>query len=135
MKERLAYIIMPVGSDKAFESKRAVLEASASRHGWVFHFPMSYNPSINDKRKTQGDFELSEVIASMREASLVIADLSLERPSCYYELGVAQTLGRPTFLLAAFGTVIHQVAHRERVHFYEGLTGLSEVMNVGLANG
>ena len=132
--ERLAYIIMPVGSDKAFESKQAVLEASARRHGWRFHFPMSYSGLIDGGVRKHENFELPEVIASMRDASLVIADLSLERPSCYYEVGVAQTLDRPTLLLAAVGTVIHQVAHRGRVHFYDGLTGLSEVVAAGLTD-
>jgi nucleoside 2-deoxyribosyltransferase len=68
----------------------------------------------------------------MKAASLIVADLSLERPSCYYELGVAQALGRPTFLLAVTGTAIHQVADRDRIHFYADLKELSVMMDTAL---
>jgi nucleoside 2-deoxyribosyltransferase len=117
MNGNLAYIIMPVGSDRAFESKRAVLQASGHRQGWMMHFPMSTTVQTDESGTREEHFELTEVITTMKKASLVIADLSLERPSCYYEPGVAQTLGRPTLLLASVGTAIHQVAHRDRVHF------------------
>lgn len=134
MNGNLAYVIMPVGSDRAFESKRAVLQASGHRHGWVMHFPMSTTAQTDESRTREAHFELPEVIATMRKASLIIADLSLERPSCYYELGVAQTLGRPTFLLASVGTAIHQLAHRDKVHFYDGLNELSAVIDAGLGS-
>ena len=134
MTNKLAYVIMPVGSDRAFEAKRAALQASGHRHGWMMHFPMSTTAQTDDSGTREAYFELREVIATMRTASLIIADLSLERPSCYYELGVAQTLGRPTLLLASIGTAIHQVAHRDRVHFYDGLNELSAAIDAGLSS-
>jgi hypothetical protein len=51
---------------------------------------------------------------------LPLADLSLERPSCYYELGLAEALGKPVYLIAAEGTDIHQTASRRLVSFYNG---------------
>jgi nucleoside 2-deoxyribosyltransferase len=134
MTPNLVYIIMPVGSDEAFESKRAVLEASSKAHDWITHFPLDSTSRQDNRHITETNFKLPEVLAEMKAASLIVADLSLERPSCYYELGVAQALGRPTFLLAVTGTVIHQVADRDRIHFYADLKELSVMMDIALTD-
>jgi nucleoside 2-deoxyribosyltransferase len=132
MTPNLVYIIMPVGSDEAFESKRAVLESSFKAHDWITHFPLDSASRQDNRHITETNFKLSEVVQEMKAASLIVADLSLERPSCYYELGVAQALGRPTFLLAVTGTTIHQVADRDSIHFYTDLKELSVIMDIAL---
>lgn len=58
-------------------------------------------------------------------ATLVIADLSLQRPSCYYELGLAQALGRTTLLVAEEGTDVHQAFGRSDVLFYKSPADLT----------
>jgi len=81
-------------------------------------------------------YEIEEIsaqtMAKMQDADILVADLSLERPSCYYELGVAQALGHPIFLVAAAGTPIHQVANRRQIHFYEDIQELSILMNIAI---
>jgi nucleoside 2-deoxyribosyltransferase len=128
----LVYVIMPAGSDKAFESKRSALEASARHRGWATHFPLDPNVSHGYAQTTPIPFELSGVLEEMRAASLIVADLSLERPSCYYELGLAQALGRPTFVVAARETQIHQLAGRDEVRYYRDLQELALLMNEAL---
>jgi hypothetical protein len=64
----------------------------------------------------------------MQRAAVAIADLSLERPSCYYELGVALGVGLPTVVVAAAGTPIHQTADRASVAFYDSLDGLGKIL-------
>jgi hypothetical protein len=54
----------------------------------------------------------------MVQANRIIADLALERPSCYFEVGLAQSAGLRVDLIAPTGTPIHQVAGRQRVHRY-----------------
>jgi nucleoside 2-deoxyribosyltransferase len=49
----------------------------------------------------------------------VLADLSLERPSCYYELGLAEALGKPVYLIAKKNTDIHQTASRRLVRYFD----------------
>ena len=57
--------------------------------------------------------------SNIKKASFVIADLAYERPSCYYELGLAQAMGKLTFFIALAGTKIHQTYGD--IHFYEGI--------------
>ena len=44
------------------------------------------------------------VLASIRRAAFIIADLSEPRPNIYYELGYAQALGRSIITTACEGT-------------------------------
>ena len=128
MTAPLAYVIMPVGSDRMFEAKRAVIEDSANHNGWTTHFPLD-SSLLADKVVVT----LHEIREVMNAASLIVVDLSLERPSCYYELGVAEALGRQTFLLAAAGTAIHQASDRNKVHFYADLDELSTLVEAALS--
>jgi hypothetical protein len=125
MPSRVAYIIMPVGSDPNFASKQSAIVSSLGKRGWIGRFPL-------DVTASKPDFLLPVAIEDMRTASLVVADLSLERPSCYYELAVAQTIGRPTFVIAAKGTLIHQLAGRGTVQFYCGTQELSNLLDAAL---
>ncbi|HEY2792763.1 MAG TPA: hypothetical protein VGJ28_10420, partial [Micromonosporaceae bacterium] len=52
------------------------------------------------------------------------ADLSLERPSCYYELGVVHGTGLPVAVVAEVGTMIHQTADRWSLAYYDSLDDL-----------
>jgi hypothetical protein len=128
MTAPLAYIIMPVGSDKMFDAKRAIIEDSANHNCWITHFPLD-----SSSRASATVMTLPKIKNTMNAAALIVADLSLERPSCYYELGVAQALGRRTFLLAAAGTAIHQVSDRDKVHFYVGLDELRALVDGALS--
>ncbi len=64
-------------------------------------------------------FNLQAALQDIKGASFVLADLSLERPSCYYELGLAEALGKPIYLVAEDGTDIHQTASRRLVSYYK----------------
>jgi hypothetical protein len=113
VKQRLyVYAIMPVSSDPQFETKRAVLSAVADGFGIDAHFPLDH------LSHHAADFDLDEVLGALTGSIGVIADLSLERPSCYYELGLAQALGVRVALIAETGTVIHQAHNRAEVAAY-----------------
>ena len=67
--------------------------------------------------KTEGkDFDIDKTMKLYSEADYFIADLSFERPSCYYEAGYIQGMKKELFLIAAKGTRIHQV--KGEVNFY-----------------
>jgi nucleoside 2-deoxyribosyltransferase len=108
-------VIMPIGGDPLREEKQAAIRRSAFSAGVSPQFPSytSENPVFN----------LKSALQYLHGAEFVIADLSFERPSCYYELGLAEALGKPVYLLAQAGTNIHQAAAREEVRFFEGLEG------------
>jgi len=107
------YVIMPVSSDKRFNEKKAIIQSEARKSNLIAYFPLD---EIQDK-----PFDLISTLKDLRSSQFVIADLSLERPSCYFELGLAQALGKTTNLIAEEGTPIHQAQGRNRISFYKDL--------------
>jgi hypothetical protein len=107
------YVIMPFASDREYAAKRDALNRAARLAQVELHLPLekSRNRTINP----------SEVLSDLRLANLVIADLSLERPSCYFELGLAQALEKPCVLIASRGSAVHQAFGRDEVSFYNDL--------------
>ena len=71
----------------------------------------------------------------IRDAIFVIADLTDERPSCYFEAGFAEALGRPVIYVASKQSVsrpgtdtkIHFDIHMN-VHFFTNHTQLKEML-------
>ena len=114
------YIIMPIGSDPFATQKRTIIETEAKRNNMIPHFP---------KYKTdKPGFYLESTIMKLRDAFFVLADLSFERPSCYYELGLAEALGKQVYLIAKQGTDIHQTAARQEVIFYTDLYDFEKIV-------
>jgi hypothetical protein len=107
----MIYFIMPVGSDPQFTRKRLILKGVLERSDQTGHFPL--------EKREEGEFDVDVAISEMERSQLIIADLALERPSCYFEVGIAQAAGLNVHLIASAGTAIHQVAGRAHVLFYE----------------
>ena len=119
------HVIMPLGSDPNASDKRRRVESMAQEYQLAAHFP-GYPPD----RVTS---DLEETIEELKEANFVIADLSLERPSCYYELGFAEALRKRVYLIAQLGTDIHQTANRDKVSFFNNLAGFDAVIRAILS--
>ena len=115
------YVIMPVGSDRLFTEKRTIIQSAAKSEHFIAYFPL-------DERRDK-PFDLYSTLQDMRDSQFVIADLSLERPSCYFELGLAQAMGKPTFLVAEEGTPIHQANGRSQIMFYRDLEDYRRVIS------
>jgi hypothetical protein len=107
-----ASLILPVHSDPDFATKREVIARVAAETGWRLLIP--------DYDGAAPIFDAARARTTLAEAALVIADLSRARPSCYFELGFAEALGKPVRLIAEAGTEIHQTGARDVVAFYEG---------------
>src|SRR5271155_57911 len=107
------HVIMPVGSDPLFSDKRTAIDVAIKRAGLEARFP-DYLPH-------QPTFVLSELIREIRGADSVIVDLSHERPSCYYELGLAEAVGKKVHVIAEIGTPIHQSAVRSQIRYYRNI--------------
>jgi hypothetical protein len=102
------YVICPVGTDPDFATKRSALEALGSERAIEPFFPLERGVG----------FSIDTVSLDMGLAEFVLADLSFERPSCYFELGLAKAGRVKVALIAAKGTAIHQVGDHARVGFY-----------------
>jgi hypothetical protein len=129
MMDQEIYVIMPVGTDKGANAKRVIITRCAERHNLIAHFPM-------DRLKFELDpaRALAETTQQILRSRLVLADLSLERPSCYYELGVAEALGARVSIIARTGTDIHQSVNRLAARFYDNMASYEGLIDVILAD-
>jgi len=109
------YAIMPISSDTEFSIKKEIIKRTSNKLGVEVHFPF----------ETIKDYS-SNVFSEISGACFVFADLSFERPSCYYELGVAQALEKEPFIVACVGTTIHQT--QGDVHYYNNLLQYEELV-------
>lgn len=119
------YAVMPVGTDYLYEKKRGIVASEAQLVGMEVMFPMEFSTVYSDKSEA--------ILTRIRKADLLIVDLSQVRPSCYFEVGLAQGLGRPCILIAEAGTDIHQVFGRETLKFYDGIDGYGEALRSSLS--
>jgi len=105
------FVVGPHATDPDFERKMVVLVRVAA--------DLKMSPAwalIAAERETACG------LGALRDADFVIADLSFERPSCYFEVGFAQALGKRVALIAKGGTAIHQLIGREAVLFYNTIS-------------
>src|SRR2546422_6612141 len=115
------YMIMPVGADPQFAEKKSILMRAAEKHGISVHFPFDTS--------NESTFDIDKTLSVLTDADFVIADLSMERPSCYFELGLAQALGKDVYIIARQDTDIHQAHGRGLTRFYKGLSGYEQVVS------
>lgn len=115
---RYVFFIGPVSSDPLFRKKQIIVQEVASQYQLKVFLPLN----------AAAEHRLGEIIPTIRSAEFVLVDLSLERPSCYYELGVAQALGSTVEVIAEDGTRIHQLENRNVVQFYNGLDNYAALL-------
>ena len=115
------YVIMPIGADPDYQQKMKIIKASSLNSGVAVHFP-DYCP-------TKPEFDLQSTLRDLELSNFVLADLSQERPSCYYELGIAQAIGKNIYIVAVEGTPIHQAHGRDHVIYYKNLKELGTLVS------
>jgi hypothetical protein len=111
------FVIMPVGSDPAHAERRARIDAAIRSLGLTPYHPL-------DHRSHTADIPPIEIRREVSSCLVALADLSLERPSCYYELGVVHGVDLPVAVVAEVGTMIHQTADRWSVSYYDSFADL-----------
>ncbi|QDT43453.1 hypothetical protein Pan241w_35540 [Gimesia alba] len=121
---RRIYVIMPVASDPTYLAKRSTIETTAADSGFDTLFPLDAGFQFN----------LDQTLDDLRDCDLVVADVSNERPSCYYELGLVEASRKPVFVFAVVGTPVHQLANPESVIYYDDLNTLRDHLVKVLAN-
>jgi len=73
------------------------------------------------------------IVAAIRDARFVIADLTGERPNCYYEVGYAHALGKPVLITAKRGTPRHFDIAAYRWNYWDQLSDLQPLIEKGVA--
>jgi nucleoside 2-deoxyribosyltransferase len=104
------FTIMPTGHIRDHNKRVALLKSIAKSHRIKVRIP-KYD-------RANPRFNLSKTLAALTASDLVLVDLTHERPSCYYELGLAEALGCPILIVARERTPIHQTSRRSEVQFY-----------------
>ncbi|MGW0599610.1 hypothetical protein ACWD11_20975 [Streptomyces sp. NPDC002776] len=115
---------MPVSSDSEYGQKRVRLNEAARAFDLAVHFPLDRGLPEEGM-----EFDLAAASTDIRKSVMVIADLTFERPSCYYELGLAQALGARVSLIAKSGTPIHQAFGRNSVREYQNLEHYTAILD------
>lgn len=78
---------------------------------------------------------IDRITEGIKNASFVIADLSLERPNVYLEVGFAWGLKKPVILVAREGQRLHfDLAHHKCI-FYRTIGKLSEALEDAIVRG
>lgn len=67
-----------------------------------------------------------EIHSSIRRASLIVCDLTEERPNVYYELGFARGIGRRLICIARTGTTIHFDVYGLKIIYFDSYRSLEE---------
>lgn len=114
------FVITPHNLDPFFTRKRQIVDNTAKQFGVNVH----YGPNPPYKEETR-----EKVISQYEKFDFFIADLSYERPSCYFEVGFVQALNKPIALIALERTNIHQVFKREEVKFYKDIYEYEVLIN------
>ncbi len=112
------FVIAPRGVDLDWPRKRNILERAAADLEVAITIP-SYGAA---------DAVSHSISSPLVAADAVLADLSFERPSSYYELGVAEALDKTVKAVARAGTPIHQTQHRQDVMMYETLEDYDRII-------
>jgi hypothetical protein len=118
---------MPIGADPRAPAKAAVIRDVARSMNLDVHIP-TYDLAAPQ-------FDLATTLRDLKGASLVLADLSSERPSCYYELGLAEAVGTPVRVIAHTGTDIHQTSSRAQALYYDNLDDFKRVVHRAILDG
>jgi nucleoside 2-deoxyribosyltransferase len=112
------FIITPYSSDNTFTAKIDILNHLSQK--------MKVEIITAGDYMTDNIFNLEKTLADLSTKDFFIADLSLERPSCYYEVGYIQALKKNVTLIAQAGTPIHQIIGE--VAFYTDMIDYQNLM-------
>jgi nucleoside 2-deoxyribosyltransferase len=118
------FVVAPHSFDPRFQEKIRALSEVAAAIG----VDIAWVSPASVKDATSSSIGLRD----LKRADAVIGDLSFERPSCYFEVGLAYGSNKPVFLVAENGTRLHQVIGRDRVEFYSSIEEYKEAVKKAL---
>lgn len=97
-KGRMAFFICPFDNEEVNHNYEYVIKPSVERH----QFQIQRADEITHTRTIT-----DAIMSAINQSRFLIADLTTERPNCYYEVGYAHAIGKPVVILAKDGTPRH----------------------------
>ncbi|MES1199445.1 MAG: hypothetical protein ABUS48_05625 [Pseudomonadota bacterium] len=119
MSTRRVYVVAPALSDPLWREKREIVSQACATRGLEAHYP-HFTPGAG--------FDLQAETAKIAASAFALVDLSKERPSCYFELGIVEALDVDFALIAEAGTPLHQTSQPHAVRFYAGLEAFAALV-------
>jgi hypothetical protein len=135
------FVIMPIQGEKfgtqdeqrifkEYDERFEVIENALSAHDCL---------SIRIDKEHPIEDLVARIKAEIKRAEFIVADLTDERPSCYYEAGYAEALNKPVIYIASKESVIHP-GNPTKIHFdvhmsvnfFVNHTELSEKLNAAV---
>jgi hypothetical protein len=90
---RTCFIIQPFDDDGEYDKRYDDIIVPAVRSAGLVPYRVDRDPSIEDLMK--------KVEQGIRDAAAVLADISLDNPNVWFEVGFAQACSKPTVLICA----------------------------------
>jgi len=112
--------ISPAESDPDATQKLSIVHHEAERCGFSL-----VQPQFSSEF---GSTQLNAFKEILITSEFVLADLSYERPSVYYEIGVAEALDIRCILIGLDRTPIHQTANSHYICYYENIEAYSALV-------
>lgn len=116
----IVFIIIPFITDSQPEIKIEIIDKIFKK------YKIKYSTGVKNEN---GNFDIIETLKICQDADYYIADVSYERPSCYYEIGYVQALGIKGNILAMNNTIIHQLIGYENTKFYANLSEFEKLID------
>jgi hypothetical protein len=114
------FVIAPYNLDPLYEKKKEIVIKLAKSKDLCAYYASDF---LSD-----GNLNIEKSIDLYKSIDFFIADLSYERPSCYFEVGFVQAMNKPVFLIALETTVIHQLLNKNTVRLYKDLSSYSNLL-------
>lgn len=119
MKKNRVFVVMPSVRFSGSAEKLRIITETVNMEAWDAYLP-DY-----DHRAPSFDLTISQ--QAMRTSAFVFADLTHERPSCYFEVGIAESCGAALVTAAAKGTDIHQMSRPSNTKFFASLDEFRDI--------
>lgn len=112
-KMKTVFFVTPYLIDQEYALKKSILKDLCTKRNLKL--------LVAENEITGGSLDAFETVNLISECDFAIADLSYERPSCYYEVGFLQALEKKVYLICMLSTPIHQVLKKENLLIYSNL--------------
>jgi len=115
------FLITPYNIDSDFEIKKKIISEICQSNNIELY--LAENELIHKSLDANETIELFKIM------DYFIADISYQRPSCYFEIGYLQALKKEINLIAIINTPIHQLLLKETVSFYKNIDDYKILIN------
>jgi len=115
------FLITPYSIDSDFEIKKKIISKICQSNNIELY--------LAEDKLIHKSLDANETIELFKIMDYFIADISYQRPSCYFEIGYLQALNKEINLIAKTNTPIHQLLKKGTVNFYQNINEFKGLIN------